>query len=96
MGMEKFVILHPEPSTVRLLLAAASRFEENPLIHYPEKEGRKEVLQVECKQVEATDYGLVRLVLRGDGPPLSVVVRPELVIGVLESEARLPVGFLSD
>lgn len=96
MSMESLVILHPETVSMRLLLAAVPLLQENPLTHHPRTLERPELLQVKCARVEATAYGLVRLVLRDDDPPLSIAVRPELIIAVLDIGEGLPVGFLSD
>lgn len=96
MHMESLVILHPETVTQRLLLAAAPLLPENPLTHHPRTLERPELLEVKCTRVEATTYGLVRLVLKDDDPPVSVAVRPELIIAVLDVGEGMPVGFLSD
>jgi len=96
MGMESFVMLHPEPLTHRLLLTAAHGLAENPLTSYPATEDRPAALVVKCKRVEATDFGLIRLVLVEDGQRPAVAVRPELVAGILDTKERLPAGFLSD
>ncbi|WP_152553741.1 hypothetical protein [Bordetella bronchiseptica] len=96
MNKEIFVMLHPETLTHRMLVAAATLLGKNPLRLYPETPDRPAVLQVKCTQVGATDYGLIRLVLGEDGQSPAVALRPELLIAVLDSKDRLPVGFLSD
>lgn len=96
MGMESLVMLHPEAVSKRLLLAGAQLLPENPLTHYPRTLERPELLQVKCTRIEATAYGLVRLVLKDDGPPISVAVRPELIVAVLDVGEGMPAGFLSD
>ncbi|NYT57501.1 hypothetical protein H0A65_01030 [Alcaligenaceae bacterium] len=96
MRLESLVILHPEIVSKRLLLAAAQLLPENPLTHHPRTLERQELLQVKCTKVEATAYGLVRLVLRDDDPPVSVAVRPELIVAVLDVGEGMPVGFLPD
>lgn len=96
MSMESLVILHPETVARSLLLTAIPLLPENPLTHHSRTLERPELLQVKCVRVEATSYGLVRLVLKDDDPPLSIAVRPELIIAVLDVGEGLPVGFLPD
>lgn len=96
MSMESLVILHPETVSKRLLVAAAQLLPGNPLVHHPRTLERPELLQVKCARVEATAYGLVRLVLKDDDPPISVAVRPELLVAVLDIGEDMPAGFLSD
>jgi len=96
MRLESLVILHPETVSTRLLLAAAELLPDNPLTHHPKTLERPELLQVKCAQIEATSYGLVRLVLKDDDPPVSVAIRPDLIIAVLEVGEGMPVGFLPD
>ncbi len=96
MGMESLVILHPETVAKRLFLAAVPLLPDNPLTHHPRTLESPELLQVKCIRIEATAYGLVRLILKDDDPPVSVAVRPELIVAVLDVGEGLPVGFLSD
>ncbi|AEC20037.1 hypothetical protein PT7_1497 [Pusillimonas sp. T7-7] len=96
MGMESLVILHPETVSKHLLLAAAQLLPESPLTHHPRTLDSPELLQVKCTQVTATAYGLVRLVLKDDDPPVSVAVRPDLIVAVLDVGEGMPVGFLPD
>lgn len=96
MSLEMLAILKPEALTHRLLVAAATKMGQDMVKLYPENPDRPAALQVQCTRVESTDYGLIRLELGGDDLSLGVSVRPELVIAILDSEDRLPLGFLSD
>ncbi|NYT85675.1 hypothetical protein [Pollutimonas harenae] len=96
MSLEMLVILKPEALTQRLLAAAATELGQEILKLYPDGSDQPAILQVKCKRVEATDYGLIRLGLGGDDQTLGVSVRPELVIATLDSEDRLPFGFLPE
>jgi len=96
MAVEILVMLHSEALTTRILLAAAAQCSKSPLKPFPATKERPAVLQVICTRVEATDYGLVRLLLGENGRPPAVAVRQEMILGVLESASQASIGFLSD
>src|SRR3546814_20114808 len=74
----------------------SSDLPESPLTHHPRTLDSPELLQVKCTQVTATAYGLVRLVLKDDDPPVSVAVRPDLIVAVLDVGEGMTVGLLLD
>lgn len=90
-----FVLLYADTIAQRLLRSVEVMKDESFIDHYPESESRPATMLVQCRQVEATAYGLVRLGFGDDGRPPAVEVRASLLAGIVDAEGPLPVGFLN-